>query len=66
MVERLGDVQRRSLITELGSTIAGLEDGLGVTEIEAQLDALLGNSLSKVLFPMKTTGLLMPGDQRAN
>ncbi|KAJ3536732.1 hypothetical protein NM208_g6595 [Fusarium decemcellulare] len=56
-------VEKRSLITELGGVVKGLEDGLGVTAIEGQLDALLGGSLSKlegalgVTFAEKLLGL---------
>ncbi|KAH8168762.1 hypothetical protein LIA77_10888 [Sarocladium implicatum] len=42
------DIQSRSLITEVGKLVSGLEDGLGVTELTAQLDDLLGNSLTKL------------------
>jgi hypothetical protein len=42
------DIKSRSLITKVGSLVSDLEDGLGVTEITAKLDDLLGNSLTKV------------------
>ncbi|KAK8049269.1 hypothetical protein PG994_010999 [Apiospora phragmitis] len=36
--------ERRSLVTEVGSAVAGLEEGLGVTAVEEKLDALLGTN----------------------
>ena len=35
-------------MTDIGQTVAQIEDGLGVSELEEALDGLLGNSLSKV------------------
>jgi hypothetical protein len=46
----IDDAQKRSLITDLGTAIAGIEKGLGITDVEAQLDALLGGSLTTVRF----------------
>ena len=47
------DLDIRSLITDVGSVVSELENGLGVTEIENQLDALLGNPLTKVSFTLR-------------
>lgn len=44
-------LQNRSLLTEIGSAVAGLEQGLGVTALEDSLDKLLGGSLTKVCTP---------------
>lgn len=41
-------IESRSLVTEIGSAIADLEEGLGVTALEEKLDALLGGALTKV------------------
>ncbi|PWN90818.1 hypothetical protein FA10DRAFT_302014 [Acaromyces ingoldii] len=41
-------VEKRSVVTEIGSLISGLEDGLGVTALEDELDKLLGGGLSKL------------------
>ena len=39
------------MITNIGNLVSDLEDGLGVTEVTAKLDDLLGNSLTKVRPP---------------
>lgn len=39
---------RRSLVTELGDLVSGIEDGLGVTAIEDELDKVLGGGLSEL------------------
>ncbi|CAM1509721.1 Fc.00g000560.m01.CDS01 [Cosmosporella sp. VM-42] len=61
------NLETRSLITDVGSVVSELENGIGVTEIENQLDALLGNSLTKlegalgVTFAEKLLGLVKEG-----
>ncbi|KEY70370.1 hypothetical protein S7711_11337 [Stachybotrys chartarum IBT 7711] len=40
--------QRQSLINKIGGLVAGIEDDLGVTELEATLDELLGNGLTQL------------------
>ncbi|KAH7312611.1 hypothetical protein B0I35DRAFT_411314 [Stachybotrys elegans] len=64
---KFADQAPRSLITGVGNALAELQEGLGVTAVEAKLDALLGNSLTKledalgVTFAEWALGLLDEG-----
>src|SRR5699024_6119718 len=42
------EVEQRSLITDVGKLVSGLENGLGVTALEDAQDGLLGGTLTKV------------------
>lgn len=50
----------RSLITDVGMALSDIEDTLGVTALEAKLDALLGNNLTKVRLYFPTFHYFSP------